>query len=340
VRPARIVTGDALVVRPWQANSDNWQPVQGRVLLGGAPVAGARVSVDDYILPAATRRDGSFTYPVDVTVAARHVVRVVDATRASVNGSAVGEAERARLLAAQGGISVGYGLTNLKAARRGNGILVTGRVQNSTGAAPPAAGLYTYQLRGTITDADGRPVQGAVVVTRTTDRDFWTFSSATDAQGRYTSYFPASDKAGNNPVPMSVQVAVGDTSYAHPFGVNVEFRQLSSSQMDLQLPTRGGRFAVPNPQPVAGAINRGLVVGASGPGGVVKPIQVRWPDARGNFSLLLPASLSGRTISLWQNLRVAFDPAAASPGAPLSLRTWPEALSPRVPSGLATIKLP
>jgi hypothetical protein len=334
------VTGAALVVRPWQANSQNWENVEGRVMLGGTPVPGARLSVEDYVLPARTGRDGGFTFPVDVTVAARKVVRVVDAARATANGRPLTDAQRSALANARAGITVGYALSNLRARVSGSGVLVTGRVANSAGQAPPTASLYTYQLRGTITDADGKPVQGAVVVTRTTDRDFWTFSSASDASGRYTSYFPASDKAGSNPVPMAVQVAVGDTPYAHPFGVNVEFEQLSSAQMDLTLPTKGGRFAVPTPQPVPGAINRGLVVGVSSGGAVVQPLRVSWPDARGNFSLLLPASLRGKTVTFWQNQRVAFDPQAAVPGGAVSLRTWPKALSPRVPSGLAQLRLP
>ncbi len=47
--------------------------------------------------------------------------------------------------------------------------------------------LFTYRLSGRITGADGRPVAGATVVTRTVDReDFWTFSEPSDANGNYT----------------------------------------------------------------------------------------------------------------------------------------------------------
>ena len=73
---------------------------------------------------------------------------------------------------------------------------------------PPVV-LFTYQLTGTITDAAGKPVVGAIVVTRTQDRDFWTFSKPTDASGHYTSFFAASDESGADPVPLTVQVASG-----------------------------------------------------------------------------------------------------------------------------------
>ena len=66
---------------------------------------------------------------------------------------------------------------------------------------PPVV-RYTYQLSGTITDANGKPVAGATLVTRTQDRDFWTFSLPSDANGHYTSFFAASDEMGADPVPL------------------------------------------------------------------------------------------------------------------------------------------
>ena len=41
---------------------------------------------------------------------------------------------------------------------------------------------------------------GAVVVARTNDRDFWTFSAPSDANGHYTSLFHASDELDTDPV--------------------------------------------------------------------------------------------------------------------------------------------
>ena len=71
-----IVTPSGLVVEPWQASSSNVKAVTGRVLLNGAPVAGAHVVVDGYPVPQATAKDGSFPYDVDITMAGRHHVSV------------------------------------------------------------------------------------------------------------------------------------------------------------------------------------------------------------------------------------------------------------------------
>ena len=100
--------------------------------------------------------------------------------------------------------------------------------------------LFTYRLSGRITGADGRPVAGATVVTRTVDRDFWTFSEPSDADGNYTSFFAASDKSQDDPVPLSVQVALGSVSYSSGLVPTVKFKRLRSARMDVQLPARVG----------------------------------------------------------------------------------------------------
>ena len=98
--------------------------------------------------------------------------------------------------------------------------------------------LLSYRLSGRVTDASGNPIRGATVVTRTNDRDFWTFSEPSDANGRYNGFFPASDKSGNDPVEFAVQIAYGRTSYTT--GVrNPTFKRLSS--VDDGRPTSGFR---------------------------------------------------------------------------------------------------
>ena len=114
-------------------------------------------------------------------------------------------------------------------------MLVTGRMSNSAGIAPPPVSLYTYRLGGTITDASGKPVQGAVVVARTNDRDFWTFSAPSDADGHYTSVFHASDELDADPVPINVGVALGQVSYGGNLGTVANFARNRSATLDIQL---------------------------------------------------------------------------------------------------------
>ena len=337
---ARISTQHGLVVRPWNPNSSNEQNAFGHVRLGSHPIAGAVLRVDRYTLPAATGKRGGFVYPVDITVARRHVVKVVGVAHATVDGRPLTAAEKSALLGSSAGFNVGYGLTGLHARIQKNGtVLVTGRVGDTHGNPPLQVALYTYQLSGTITDAAGKPVQGAVITTRTNDRDFWTFSAPSSANGHYTSFFHASDETDANPVPLNVGVAVGGTSYGGNLGTAANFARDRSASLNIQLGT-GVKYTLGTPSAYAGAIYEGLIVGVTGPHGVVRPLAEHWPDGRGKFSIVLPASVRGKTLHFWQNQRQSFAHSAARPGGPVDLSTWPKALGAATPTGLATLVVP
>ncbi len=336
----RIATQAAAVVRPWDANSSNVKTMFGRLLLHGAAVAHARLSVDGYVLRRPTTLHGLFRYDADDTIARKHQVRVAGLGSATVNGRRLTADERSALGSASGSLSVGYAIDGLHARPGRNGTtIVTGRVHDTAGTAPPTVSRQTYQLSGTITDTAGKPVQNAVVITRTQDRNFWTFSSATDANGHYTSFFGASDESDADPVTLSLGVAFGGTSYGGTLGTPVAFARLHSSSLDLTLGP-GAKYTLGKPNAYAGAIYQGLVVGVSGQGGVIKPVADSWPDAHGAFTIVLPRAVRGKKVSFWENQRQAFSPVDARPGGPVDLRSWPTQLGPAAPAGLASLELP
>ena len=113
-------------------------------------------------------------------------------------------------------------------------------------------------------------MQGAVVVGRTNDRDFWTFSGPSDANGHYTSYFHASDESDQDPVTINIGVALGSTSYGGNLGTAVKFKRNQSATMNIQLGT-GTRYTISPPDSYVGAIYEGPVVGVAAAGHVVKP---------------------------------------------------------------------
>jgi hypothetical protein len=71
----------------------------------------------------------------------------------------------------------------------------------------------------------------------------------------------------------------------------------------------------------------------------VKPLAERWPDAKGNFAMTLPASVRGKTLHLWENQRQFFSHFPAKPGAAVDLGSWPTQLGVAAPSGLAVVKV-
>jgi alcohol dehydrogenase (cytochrome c) len=334
---ARISTAAPVPVRLWNVSSPNTQVVAGRLLLHGKPVRGASMQVDDYTVQGRTDAAGRFFYRIDATIPRRHVVRVLRLAKATLGARPVTAAQRRALIRVRAGFSVGYKVSDLHAVSSGGHVVLTGRISYGNGAPPPKVVLFTYRLSGTITDAAGHPVAGATVITRTQDRDFWTFSSPSDADGRYVSFFTASDEAGENPVPLTVQVASGATPYASATGKNVNFSQLHSATMDIRLPPSGA-LPLPTSRSYPGAVYEGTLVGVSGPAGVIKPLSATWPDATGRFRLVLPGSARGALLRVWEDYSTFFQPKTATPGGAIDTRIWPHIPPGDEPQGLAVVR--
>jgi PQQ-dependent dehydrogenase (methanol/ethanol family) len=339
-----VTAPSGLVVKAWDPDSSNTEPVQGHVVLAGKPVAGAIVRIGGWVSPSPTDKSGAFTYPVDITAPSRHVATVVDVSHAKIDGRPLDSSQRDSVLGRSGGISVGYRVSDLAARVQGGNVVVTGRLSDASGDAPPAVLLYSYELRGKITDASGNPVKGAIVTTRTGDRQYWTQSRPSGANGSYASFLVAADQEGSDPVPMQVGVAVGQTSYAEPAADLINFEKLKSATLDVQLPATPGGVLVKsslNPQAMAGAIYQGLLLGVvGGKGRVIKPVSASWPDGAGRFRLVLPASARGLTVKFWEAERQFFSTEQAKLGGPVDPSVYPKSLPVDAPQGIATLKLP
>jgi hypothetical protein len=293
------------------------------------------MQVDGYTVQNRTNAGGQFSYRLDTTIPRRHIVRVLRLSGARVGGKPPTATERTALLRVAGGFSVGYRVTDLTAKSSGGHVIVSGRLSYGDGSPLPPVVLQTYRLSGTITDATGKPVAGATVVTRTQDRDFWTFSQPSDSSGHYVSFFTASDETGANPVPLTVQVASGTFSYASPVGKNVNFTALHSATMNVQLPASpAAPLALPAATSFPGAVYAGTLVGVSGPAGVIKPLSATWPDAHGRFTLVLPGSARGKSLRVWEDYSTFFQGTAARPGGSIDTAVWPGIPPGSQPQGL------
>jgi hypothetical protein len=335
-----IVAPPPFTLTKWNPDTDNLVPAQGTVMSNGSPVAGARVRVDNYDVPGATDKAGHFVYLADATLLQRHVVTITDASYAKVAGQALSSAAQSALMASQASINVAYAVHNLKVSRNGAGDpVVSGQITKTDGSGPPAVGLLTYQLTGTITDSNGKPVSGAQVSTRTLDRDYWTVSTESDSSGRYDSLFTASAEVAGNPVPFTVRVSKGETVYQFLPQEFVDFQRLKSARLDIRLPPTGYAFALPTPHSYPGALYAGTVVGVTSGTSSIRPVSAMWPDRSGRFTITLPKNLAGKTVSIWEGKLNLFSVAEAKPGGPVDLQGWPSTLPSSVPRGLATVTL-
>ena len=337
---AAIVAPPPISLRAWNAATDNLVPEQGTVTVAGKPVSGVHVRVDNYDLPGVTDTNGHFVYLVDATLLARHVVTVTDAANGKAGGSPLSAGEQSALGTTTTSIDVAYAVRDLKVSRNGVGQpVVSGRLARADGSPPPVVGLLTYELKGTVTGADGTPVAGAQVSTRTLDRDYWTVSTVTDAQGRYTSLFTASAEAPGNPVPFTVRVSKGEVVYQFLSQEFVEFQRLKSATMDIRLPPSGYAMALPLPHSFPGALYSGIVVGLTQGAVPIRPVSATWLDRAGRFTITLSKSMAGHSVSIWEARLNLFSVAEAKPGGAIDLQDWPATLPPDAPRNLAAVSL-
>ncbi len=338
-----IVVPPPTTLKRWNPDTDNLIPIQGTVEWNGKPVSGVSVRVDTFVVPSPTDAQGHFTYLVDGTLLGRHVVTVANASQAKVGGVALTGAEQSALDRTQGAITVDYGIHDLQVSRDSAGRpVVTGQLTDSLGTPPPPVGLFTYQLTGTVVDSDGKPVVGAQVSTRTEDRDYWTVSTLTNSKGYYSSLFTASaETAGvpGAPVPFTVRVSKGDLVYQFLPLEFVEFERLESATLNIQLPPQGYPLALPLPRSRPGAIYQGVVVGVAQGDQAVRPVATTWPDKTGHFSITLPKSMAGKTVSLWEGRLQLFSEAEATQGGPIDLQDYPSTLPADVPRDLQPVTL-
>jgi hypothetical protein len=300
------------------------------------------VKVDAYHLPKATDSSGRFSMEIDATLAQRHPVSVTDASHATIAGRALNASQRDAVLSARGGVDVGYQVTGLHAHAGQGGIVVQGRVSFSNGGSPPPVSLYSYRLTGRVVDSAGKPVAGAIVTTRTLDRDYWTLSDPTDENGDYTSFFTASAEESTDPqVPFAIGVAVGKVSYSFPFNTNIVFQRLRSARLDLKLTTPDQPLQkVADPVEQKGAIYQGVLVGAVAGSRPVVPLAGTWPDRKGYFSLVLPRSLAGKIVTFYEAGAPRFSAFNAVAGHKADRSSWTSQLGASTPRGLGRIRLP
>jgi hypothetical protein len=336
---AAIVASSLEVVREWKLDNSNLFPALGCLVTDGKPVEGARIRVNNYLVPQATDENGGFYFPLDITRPQRAIVRVADASEAQIDGAAASGDERRELEGATGSLAVRFKLSEIEAEPVAEGIRVTGRASYDDGSPPGAVVLYAYQLTGNVLDENGDPLEGAIVSTRSLDLELWSFSSPSAADGTYRSFFLPSgeevDKVG-----FTMRVALGNDTWETSPDQVVFFDKLKSATLDLQVPPAGFPLVPDTPRAVPGAVFEGLLVGVTADGDPVTPLSARWGDADGRFEIVLPAAVAGKTVRFWQSRLRAFSRTEARPGGAFDVGYWPETVPEDAPRELDALELP
>ncbi|MBE3557507.1 MAG: carboxypeptidase regulatory-like domain-containing protein [Firmicutes bacterium] len=318
--PTLTVTPTQFAVVPWSATGSQQSTATGTLTAGGHPLSGQTVLAQNG-QHLTTDKDGHFTFLVDRSKLAHLTFATLtpngqDGAHASVN--------------------VAYPIVIEQIVQNANQVEVHGRLEDANGNPPPVFRIANYRVSGTVHDASGKPVKGAIVSLVADSGEQWSKSKPTDAAGGYTLFFTPDEQT-------ILRVQVGTTQYTLPPGRVFDFPENSSLAVEIKLPATGTTIHDQSGdlkgRTTLGAVYTGVAVGVLD--GQGHPYYATAPTADGSFTLTLPSALwqSGK-LSWFEREIDAFATDPIQPGQPLpaSWRTQkpkatdPQGMSAHLPS--------
>jgi hypothetical protein len=277
-------------LRVWRADGSNIQVVQGRVLLGDRPVAGAVVSAGQGRKLLTTDTDGSFRISVDRSLLTDTPVRVVSTDKATVGGRPVHPESARRIQAASASLRVYYPIeiekVEIDPANAGQ-VKVHARMVSRPGDTVSFFKLDKYRVGGRVTDADGRPVRGAVVWLDRERGEGFAKSTPTDENGEYELYYWPENEETN------LTVTVGKIRYTLPPNRVYFIPEHTSVDIRIRLPRSGTIIRDQPPDLVSktsqGAKYMGVIAGLQVPADTDYTVTI--PDDRGRFVVTAPKTV-------------------------------------------------
>ena len=317
----------------WDRNGANQFRVNGRLTLGGTPVAGARIGLDTYTLPTPTAEDGGFTLQGDQTVLSRLRLHVADASEATVGGAAIAAADADALTQQATVIETAFPITLDGSPAAAPGATISGRITFAESDLPgPRVVLWGYELSGSVQDESGAPLTGAHVSISDDEGETWAVSGATGDDGAYTlRFYPGAGAA------YSVRVSTGATllesAESVPFGgdTSAQLDLIAMTSMGMVTGTAAdGGFDV---TPMPGAEYVGYLVGIAA-GDTPVAAALTWPDDNGAFTVTLPDQLPDGDLGFFQSRLRFFTAEAIAPGGPVPADVIPATLDDLTPRDL------
>ncbi|WP_136605204.1 carboxypeptidase-like regulatory domain-containing protein [Paenibacillus dokdonensis] len=271
-------------LKQWKADGSHIASVKGKLLLDNQPVVNGILHITNSSNQVVTGRDGSFRLNIDQSLLSDIKVNVASLDQATVSGKHLTEVMSKELQAASAAVSVYYPIRVIRVEdfpADASKVQVHGQIIPAKGDVVSYFQVDKYRMGGVIKDADGKPVEHAVVWF---DRDLgegFGKSTPTDREGRYSIYYWPEDEETN------LSVTLGTKRYTLPKGKVFKMPENTSVEIDITLPRTGTVLVDAPPALVsvtsAGAMYTGVLVGLNVPKDV--PYSVSIPDKHGSFIL-------------------------------------------------------
>jgi len=302
-------------LKQWKTEGTHRSTVNGSYLYGDQPVANAILHAGNSKRDIETGEDGSFRILLDQSLLGETNVHVVSLENATVGGKPLSSEISGKGMAASASLNIYYPIEIYSAtvsARDPDMTEIRGRLIADKQASVAFFQEDKFRISGIVKDADGGPVQGAVVWIDRDAGEGFAKSSPTDENGRYSMYYLPEDDEDTN-----LSVAVGNVKYTLPEGKVFRFPEDTSLNIDIVLPREGTVIDDKPPTLVShtapGALYSGLLVGLDGMEDAEYTVTI--PDGEGNFVLTLPTKSWERNPTFFEtNMKKFIDEDEFEPG--------------------------
>lgn len=269
----------------WQVDGSHTAHVTGKIISDQQPVVGVKLQINGRIVT--TDNKGKFYFTVNRNILGSMSIHTINSDQAKINGKNVEQNTKKALLALKKDISVEYPIKIEKVktnAKNNNLVDVYARAQIKKGEKYPNFTPDKYKVGGTVKDADGHPVQGAVVNLRRDGVEGFSMSTPSDQNGNYTMYYlPDAD------TDHYLYVHYDDKNYTLPEYKVYNFPDSVSVNIDVTLPKDGTIITDKPPTLVTttapGALYKGTLIGVNVSKSESYTISIPKPD--GSFVLTL-----------------------------------------------------
>jgi hypothetical protein len=274
-------------LKQWKMDGSHLTSTKGKLLLDNQPVVGSILHASNIKKDIMTGDDGSFELAIDQSLLASTKVNVKSLEKATVSGKPLTEEMSKDLLAAGANVKVYYPIRVSKVEafpQDASKVQVHGQIVAYNKDVVSYFQVDKYRIGGVVKDADGNPVQNAVVWFDRESGEGFGKSTPTDENGKYSIYYVPENEETN------LTVTLGTIKYTLPEGKVFIMPENTSVEINITLPKEGTIIEDKPPNLVSitspGAMYTGILAGLDVPEDT--PYTVTIPDKDGSFVVTVP----------------------------------------------------
>jgi hypothetical protein len=316
----------------WHADGSHLKDEKGTLTLGNKPVKDAVIQVGERFVT--TDGKGQFSYNVEQSKFSKKIIQISVLEKATIEGKKLTAKQKEEIKQAKNAFNVYYPVKVLSEKEENGKTVVSATFVTENHSDFPTVRTGKHALLGTVRDADGNPIKGAIVSTTKENGEGWAKSKPTDKEGHYLiPYLPESDEDA------TFRVTVGDRQYTLPDGRVYYFPEDTSSEIDVTLPRTG---TVINDKPptliskkVPGSMKPGTILGADGLSPDEYSVTVAGDD--GHFTLTLPTEVWKKNPTFFEKKVEEFYPGDLTVKDAIP-KEWLKEKNPKEPDGIVMEK--